>query len=307
MAFALPPLTLPPDIIAKQDLIQKGPGIDAAFFTQILSISNGAGLYTNPFNDALGGLSTITDQVQALAGPASAVGASAPLDAIGACIKEMTTVFSNIATNIVPTPLPMGPVLSAAVESASGSIPGVNPNDAACLAPFTKAIGVPQLGQILSISTSQYVLNTQCGTVDPANPMPMLNHFSSMLTDMTAGATAFVGSVSSTVTNLFSVPSIDLADAINSAKTSVEGVMGSSFGAPIAGFGAKMFSTVKDQMATGLATSMRQMVETNYASKFMITGLGSSAGGSFGGILGGGVGDAIKNHPSNINLGNIIP
>ena len=307
MAFPLPPLTLPADIMAKQQLIQKGAGIDAAFMNQIRSISSGAGLYTNPFNDALGGLSDITGQIQALTGAASAVGGLGPLNAIGACVTEMTTVFSNIATNIVPTPLPMSDTLGKAVESAASSMPGVNPNDKACLGPFLKATGVPQLGQILSLSTSQYVLNTQCGTVDPTNPMPLLNNFSSMLTDMTAGATSFVSSTMSTVTNLFSVRPDDLLDALNSAQSSVEGMLGSSFGSPIASFGGDMFSTIKDQMATGLGISMRQMVETNYCSKFMITGLGSLSGGSFGGILGPGVGDAIKNYPSNINLGHIIP
>jgi hypothetical protein len=145
------------------------------------------------------------------------------------------------------------------------------------------------------------------GTVNATNPLPLLSEFSSMLTNMTSAATSFVSSVMSIITNLLQTAAANLASALTSALTSVEGFMGSAFGSPIASFGSSIFSTVKDQMATGLGVSMRQMVETNYAMKFMITGAGSTMGGSFGGILSGGVASAISLHPSAVNIGNIIP
>lgn len=307
MPFPLPPLSLPTDVIAKQLAIATPAGVDAGFFNSILSISNGGGLFTNPFSDHIAGLKTVTDQLNSLEGIASSVGAGATLSSITGHMTDMVTIFSNIATNIVPTPLPMSSVLGAAVTSASASLPGISAGDAPCIAPFIKAIGVPQLGTIMNISMSQYSLKQMCGILDPLNPVPLLNQFSGMLTNMTGAATSFLSSSASTVTNLLTVPSIDLSNALGSALSSVESTLGSAFGGPIASFGGSMFSSIKDQMATGLASSMRHMVETNYAMKFMITGQDSSMGGSFGGILGPSVGSAIASFPSNINIGHIIP
>lgn len=307
MPFPLPPLSLPTDIIDKQLSIALPAGVDAGFFNSILSSSSGAGLFTNPFSDHIAGLNTVVSQLNSLEGAADAVGAGAVLSGITSNMTDMITIFSNIATNIVPTPLPMSATLAAAVTSASASLPGISGGDAPCIAPFIKAIGVPQLGTIMNISLSQYSLKQMCGTIDVTNPVPLLNQFSGMLTNMTAAATSFLSSSVSTVANLLTLPSIDLASGLSSALTSVESALGSAFGGPIASFGGSMFLTIKDQMATGLATSLRHMVETNFAMKFMVTGLGSTMGGSFGGILGSGVGDAIKNFPSNVNVGHIIP
>jgi len=307
MTFALPPLTLPADIIAKQAAIQTPPGVDAGFYNTILGLSDAGGLFTNPFAVHIAGLNTITSQLTSIEGVAGSVGGAADLSTIMGHVSDMTTIFSNIATNIVPTPLPMSSVLSAAVTSSCGSLPDINPNDSQCLAPFVTALGVPQLGQIMNLSLSQYSLAQLCGTVSPTNPMPLLNQFSSMLTNMTAGATSFLSSTASMVTGLLESSVEDLAGALGSGVSSIESALGSCFGSPIASFGSSMFSAIKDQMSTGLASSMRHMVETNYAMKFMITGTDSTGGGSFGGILGSGVASAITDYPSNINVGHIIP
>jgi hypothetical protein len=307
VSFPLPPLTLPADVAAKQLSIQTGPGVDASFFNTILPISNGPGLFTNPFGDAISGLKTLTTQFQSLTDAASAVDALAPLNGMITNMTDMITIFSNIGTNIVPTPLPMSSALSAGVLAATATLPGISPGDAPCIGPFVQSIGVPQLGQIMNLSLSQYSLKQLCGTVDPTNPIPLLNQFSSMLTDMTHAATSFISSTTSTVQNLLTTPSVDLANALNSALTSVESTLGSAFGGPIASFGGSMFGAIKDNMTTGLSSAMRHMCETNYAMKFMITGLDSTGGGSFGGILGSGVGAAIANFPSNVNAGHIIP
>lgn len=307
MTFALPPLTLPADIIAKQAAIQTAPGVDAGFYNTILGISDTGGLFTNPFAVHIAGLNTITSQLTTLEGAASDVGAGAALSTIMGHVSDMTTIFSNIATNIVPTPLPMSSVLASAVTSSCGSLPDINPNDAQCLAPFVTATGVPQLGQILNLAQSQYTLAQLCGTVSSTAPAPLLNQFSSMLTNMTTGATSFLSSTGSMVTGLLSTGSDELAGALGGGVSSIESALGSCFASPIASFGSSMFSAVKDQMATGLASSMRHMVETNYAMKFMITGTDSTEGGSFGGVLNSGVASAITNYPSNINVGHIIP
>lgn len=305
--FTLPPLTLPTDIISKQLGIDLSAGVDAGFLNSIRSLSSSTGLFTNPFTSHIAGLQTVVGQLSTLEGAASAVGAGSVLSGIVSTVTEPITIFSNIATNIVPTPLAMSSTLSAAVISAGASLPGISAGDAPCMGPFLTAIGVPQLGTIMNISLSQFSLNQMCGTIDAANPLPLLNNFSSMLTNMTAGANSLLSDAQNMISNLLSLPSNALANGLSGALSTIEGSLGSSLGGPIAGFGGQIFLAIKDQMATGLANAMRHMIETNYALKFMTTGLGSTLGGGFGGILGPGVTSAIQNFPSNINVGHIIP
>jgi len=305
--FTLPPLSLPTDVISKQLSIMRPPGVDAGFFNNVLSISNGGGLFNNPFDGAISGLKTLTSQFESLTSAASAVGGLAPLTGMIGHMTDMVKVFTNIGTNIVPTQLPMSDALASAVTSAASSLPGISGGDAPCVGPFITSLGIPSLGTIMNISLSQYSLNELRGAIDAVNPLPLLNQFSGMLTNMTQGAEQFISNSTSVVTNLLSTPSVDLANALNSALSNVESSLGSSFGGPIASFGGSMFSAIKDQMATGLATSLRHMIETNYAMKFMTTGQDSIGGGGFGGILGTGLSDTIKNFPSNVNVGHIIP
>jgi hypothetical protein len=306
-AFTLPPLTLPSDIIAKQLSIDLPAGVDAGFFNSIRSLASGAGLFTNPFTSHIAGLQTVVSQLNTLQGAASAVGAGSVLSGITSAVTEPIQIFTNIGTNIVPMPLTMSSSLASAVSAAGASLPGISAGDAPVIGPFLTSLGVPSIGTIMNVSMSQFSLNQMCGTIDPANPLPLLANFSSMLTNMTNGASALLGSAQSMVTNLLSLPSPDLAGGLNSALTSIQGTIGSSIGGPIASFGGQTFLAIKDQMATGLANSMRHMVETNYALKFMTTGLDSTTGGGFGGILGPGVTSAIQSFPSNINVGHIIP
>lgn len=305
--FTLPPLTLPADVISKQLGIKLPAGIDAGFYNSVLAISNGSGLFNNPFDSAISGLKTLTSQFQSLTSAAASVGGSVPLTGMITHMTDMVSVFTNIGTNIVPTQLPMSSVLASAVTSAASSLPGISAGDAPCVGPFITSLGVPSLGTVMNLSLSQYKLKEICGIVDPTNPVPLLNQFSGMLTNMTSGATSFINSSTSVVNNLLSTATSGLSSALTSGLSSVESSLGSSFGSPIASFGGSMFSTIKDQMATGLASSLRHMIETNYAMKFMTTGLDSTGGGGFSGILGTGLTSTIQNFPSNINVGRIIP
>jgi hypothetical protein len=307
MTFTLPPLTLPTDIISKQLSIDLPAGIDAGFFNSIRSLASGAGLFTNPFAVHIAGLQTVVSQLNTLQGAASAVGAGAVLSGITSAVTEPIQIFSNIGSNIVPTPLTMSSSLASAVTAAGASLPGISASDAPCIGPFLTNLGVPSMGTIMNVAMSQFSLNQMCGTIDPTNPLPLLANFSSMLTNMTNGAEALLSSAQSMVSNLLTLPSAELSGGLSSALTSIQSTVGSSIGGPIASFGGQTFLAIKDQMATGLANSMRHMVETNYALKFMTTGLDSTLGGGFGGILGPGVTSAIQSFPSNINAGHIIP
>jgi hypothetical protein len=308
-SFVLPPLTLPPDIIAKQLSIDLPAGIDANFFNGIRGLASGSatGLFTNPLASQISDLQGVVSDLNTLQGAAGAVGAGATLNGIISSVTEPIQIFTNMGTNIVPTQLTMSSTLSAAVQSAGASLPGIGAGDAPTLGPFLTALGIPSMGTVMNISLSQFSLNQMCGTIDPTNPLPLLNNFSSMLTNMTNGANALLSNAQSVVSNLLTLPSNELASGLSSALTNIQGNIASSIGGPIASFGGDMFLAIKDQMATGLANSMRYMIETNYALKFMTTGEGSTEGGGFGGILGPGISTIIANNPSNINTGHIIP
>ncbi len=307
MSFTLPPLTLPTDVIDKQLSILKPSGVDAPFLNTVFPISNGPGLFTNPFGDALSGFKSLTSSFQAAESIGNTVGLGGVVSTMTGHMSDMVTMLSNIGTNIVPTNLPMSSALASGVTSAAASLPGISAGDAPCVGPFITGLGVPSLGTIMNISLSQYSLNQLMGNVNVASPLPLLNQFSSMTSSLTSGCTSLISTATGVLNGITSASIDNLPGVITGGLSSIESTLGSAIGGPIASFGGSMFSAIKDQMSSGLSIAMRHMCETNYAMKYMLTGAETAAGGGYTGILPSGVASAISSFPSNVNLGHIIP
>jgi hypothetical protein len=307
MSFTLPPLTLPSDIISKQMSILQPAGVDAGFLNTIFPISASPGLFSNPFAGPMAEFQSLMSQFQTAEAIGNTVGLGSVVSTMTGHMSDMQTMLCNIGTNIVPTNLPMSSALAAGVTAAAPSLPGISAQDAPCVGPFIQSLGVPSLGTIMNVSLSQYSLSQIMGTVSAANPLPLLNNYTSMLTNMTSGCTQLISTATSVLSGIVSSSIENLPGVITGGLTSIESTLGSAIGGPMTSFGGSMFGAMKDQMTSGLSIAMRHMCETNFALKFQLTGLGSTMGGGFTGILPSGVQSAIANFPSNVNAGHIIP
>jgi hypothetical protein len=301
-ASLLPAFTLPslPDPAAVSSTI-KGlvpPVPDAAFLNNVLALSNSpitdvtSGLFTNPLfahmqfvDQAISSLKPLTSLASAAdALPGAPGGASSALATVTSHMTDLTTMFSNMATNIVPVQLDMNPLIKSAVGSMS-SIGSQSAEAMKSVTPFIQKLGIPSMGSVLNQASSEFGLNQLKGTVDAANPLPLLAHYSTMLSSMAQTAQDFLKTVTSAITSVISSAVTEFASAITSLKTSVESGI-TAFAAPIANFGSEMFNSVKDQMAAGTATLLRHMTEVNPSLAFNITGAINGTPAVLGGFQG---------------------
>jgi hypothetical protein len=306
MSFSVPnivPFTLPsvpPASVITSTLNGLTPPVpDAAFLNNVLSIANTSstpkvtdGLFTNPLfshmqvvDSAISSLKPLTSLASAAdALPGAPGGAVTALTTVISHMKDLTTMFSNMATNIVPVQLPMNPLISSAIGSMSSI--GTQSAEAMKVVPsFIQNMGVPSMGTVLNQASSEFSLNQLCGTVNPANPSPMLGHYSTMLSSMASTAMNFLKTVEGGISSVLTSVVNGFHSAITGLLSSVEGAI-TSFAAPIASFGSEMFSSIKNQMATGTATLLRHMSETNPTLGFNLTGAVNGVSSTLGGLSG---------------------
>lgn len=305
--FTLPPATLPLDIIAKQNAIQGLVSPDAGFMKSMLNLAPASNMFNNPLGDAVSSLKTAISGLEALQSVADiAPGGGALLSQITGLVTSSVQMFQNFGTNIVPVSLTMPEPLNGAVMSGATALASGTDKDT--MGAFASAMGLPSLGTVMTLSAAEYTTNTLAGVVDAANPLPMFSKFSSMLGGMTSGATGLISTANGIISGLTGLTDPDeILSVLTGGVSSIGQSMVSGFAGPLSSFTNSMFGTIKNQMAIGIGTSFRQMIETNYALKFMSTGQGSSSGGGYGGFLSGALGSAITNFPSPLNIGHIIP
>jgi hypothetical protein len=297
--FTLP--SLPPTSVITSTLNGLTPPIpDAAFLNTVLGIANSSstpiqktdGLFTNPLFDHMQVVDSAISSLKPLTSLASAAdalkgapgGALTALTTVISHMKDLTTMFSNMATNIVPVQLPMNPLIASAIGSMSSI--GSQTAEAMKVVPtFVQNLGVPSMGTVLNQASSEFSLNQLCGTVDPTNPSPMLGHYSTMLSSMASTAMNFLKTVEGAISNVITSAVTAFHSAITGLLSTVEGAI-TSFAAPIASFGSEMFNSIKNQMATGTATLLRHMSETNPTLAFNLTGATSSVSSTLGGLSG---------------------
>src|SRR5476651_123732 len=292
MSFTVPniiPFTLPaipPPSVLSATLTGLVPPVpDAAFLNKVLDISSTDfvqktdGLFTNPLFDhmkvvdqAISSLSPLTSLASAAdALPGAPGGASTALTTVVSHMKDLTTMFSNMATNIVPVQLPMNPLIKSAVGSMS-SIGSQSAEAMKSVTPFVQNLGIPSMGTVLNQANSEFSLNQLRGQVDATNPAPLLGHYSAMLSSMASTAMNFLKTVESAIANVITSAVTAFHSAITGLLSTVESSI-TAFAAPIASFGSEMFNSIKTQMATGLSTMLRHMTEVNPTLAFNITGM----------------------------------
>jgi hypothetical protein len=311
MSFTVPTITppftlpsLPPSSVITSTLTGLTPPTpDANFLNSILGQAGAGsndlsqvtdGLFTNPLFPHMQLVDQAISSLQPLSSLASAAdalpgapgGAATALTTVISHMKDLTTMFSNMATNIVPVNLTMNPLISSAIGSMT-TIGSQSAEAMKSVTPFIQNMGIPSMGTVLNQSFSEFNLNQLAGTVNAANPAPLLNHYATMLSSMASTAQNFLSGVASAISNVISSAVTGFQSAITGLLSIVESSI-TSFAAPIASFGSNMFDSVKNQMATGLATMVRHMTEVNPTFAFSITGsIGGIAPqlGSFPGMV----------------------
>jgi hypothetical protein len=322
MSFSVPnivPFTLPaipPASVITSTLNGLTPPVpDAAFLNNVLSIANTSstpikvtdGLFTNPLFShmqvvdsaiaSLKPLSTLASAADAL--PGAPGGAVTALTTVISHMKDLTTMFSNMATNIVPVQLTMNPLISSAI----GSMPSIGNQSAEAMKvvpSFIQNMGVPSMGTVLNQASSEFSLNQLCGTVDPTNPSPMLGNYSTMLSSMASTAMNFLKTVEGGISSVLTSVVDGFHSAITGLLSTVEGAI-TSFAAPIASFGSSMFNSIKNQMATGTATLLRHMSETNPTLAFNLTGSTTNASSALSSLTGSSVASATSSATSSVS------